>query len=495
MSIRTRLKGLTLRDEEVLRRVGGHLGSLAGRDLAARCADGLAHSSRRWAERKRELTAECSARWAGSITRATHDQWALSRRSQAAHLQSLDAAVGAIGHRLSLPVGAKGGRGASGGYRSRAEWFAKSRRLAALEERRRRVTADFTAGRVRVVRSGRTLARTRHHLSEAGLSLQQWRQRWEAARWFLTAGGESGKRYGNETIRIAPDGQVSIKLPAPLAGLANAPHGRYVLASRVSFAHRGQEWADRVEANRATAYRLHLDTERGRWYVDAAWQRPPVHVLPLEAACASGVVAVDTNADHLAAWRLDTSGNPVGRPVRFDYDLTGTAEHRDAQLRHALTRLLHYTRRTGAKAIAVEDLDFTDSTTREKHGRNRRFRQLISGIPTSRLKARLASMAVEHGLALVAVDPAYTSRWGGQHWQQPTSTPTRKTSRHEAASIVIGRRALGLGARRRTAPPPHHRSDGAGHRTAQARHHGPGREGTRPTRTAPRTRSVRPPDE
>lgn len=493
VSVRTRLKGLTPRDEEVLRRVGAHLGSLAGRDLAVRCADGLAHTSRRWAERKRDLTAECSSRWAGAITKATHDQWALSRRSQIAHLNGLDAAIGMIGRRPSLPLGEKGSKGTPGGYRSRGEWFVKSRRLAALQARRERVAADVVAGRVRVVRGGGALARTRHHLQAAGLSETQWRSRWEAARWFLSADGESGKRYGNETLRITPDGQVAIKLPAPLAGLANAPHGRYVLAARVCFAHRGGEWADRVQANRAVAYRIHLDAQRGRWYVDAAWQRPPVRVLSLEEARAAGVVAVDANADHLAAWRLDVHGNPVGRPQRFDYDLSGTAQHRDAQLRHALTRLLHWTRRTGARAIAVEDLDFTDSKTRERHGRNRRFRQVISGIPTSRLKARLVAMAAEHGLALVAVDPACTSMWGAQHWQRPTSTAARKTTRHEAASLVIGRRALGHGARRRTAPPPHHRSDGAGHRTVQAGRRGPGCEGARPARRDARMGSVHPP--
>ncbi|MEO3788387.1 hypothetical protein ABGB12_34090 [Actinocorallia sp. B10E7] len=99
-------------------------------------------------------------------------------------------------------------------------------------------------------------------------------------------------------------------------------------------------------------------------------------------------------------------------------------------------------------------------------------------------------MAAEHDLALVAVDPAYTSVWGAKYWQKPTSTTTRETTRHEAASLVIGRRALGHGARRRTAPPPHHRSDGAGHRTAQAERCDSEREGTRPTRTDTRTRSV-----
>ncbi|MDQ0988899.1 hypothetical protein QFZ74_000127 [Streptomyces sp. V3I7] len=40
VAIRDRLKGLTPADEKVLRVVGAHLGSLASRDLKARCADG-----------------------------------------------------------------------------------------------------------------------------------------------------------------------------------------------------------------------------------------------------------------------------------------------------------------------------------------------------------------------------------------------------------------------------------------------------------------------
>ena len=68
---------------------------------------------------------------------------------------------------------------------------------------------------------------------------------------------------------------------------------------------------------------------------------------------------------------------------------------------------------------------------------------MISRFPTARLKTRLVAMATEHGLAIVAVDPAYTSKWGAQHWRQPMTTPHRTISRHDAASIAIGRRALG----------------------------------------------------
>jgi IS605 OrfB family transposase len=309
---------------------------------------------------------------------------------------------------------------------------------------------------------------------------------------FLAADGESGKRFGNETIRITDTGHLSIKLPAALAHLSNAAHGRYVLGATVAFKHRGQEWLDRIAANRAVAYRIHHDVLRDRWYVTASWQRAPVPVLPLQAALAQGVVGVDMNDDHLAAWRLDQHGNPVGEPQRFFYDLSGNAAHRDAQIRHALTRLLHYTRRCGVEAIAVEDLDFATGKGREQHGRNKRFRQLISRFPTAKLKARLMSMAAEQDVAIVAVDPAYTSKWGAQHWQKPLATPRRETTRHDAASIAVGRRALGHPIRRRKAPPHRNQSDRGGHRTIQARPETRWREGTRPRLPGPRTRCASP---
>ncbi|WP_203736702.1 hypothetical protein, partial [Catellatospora chokoriensis] len=147
---------------------------------------------------------------------------------------------------------------------------------------------------------------------------------------------------------------------------------------------------------------------------------------------------------------------------------------------------------SGVKAIAVEDLDFATEKTREKHGRRKRFRQLISRFPTGRLRARLVSMADQTGITIVAVDAAYTSKWGAEHWHKPLDTPTRKITRHDAASIVIARRAQGRKARRRTSPPPPDRSDRVGHRSAQARPSVAGREGPRRRIPGPRTRCPSP---
>lgn len=121
VAIRARIKGLTPKDDEVFRLAGAHLGSLASKYLRHRCADGREHSTDMWAGRKRALTMESSSRWAGSITKATHDQWALAWRARLAHIQSLEAGIETIAHRLSLPVGEKGTKRAPGGYRTRQE--------------------------------------------------------------------------------------------------------------------------------------------------------------------------------------------------------------------------------------------------------------------------------------------------------------------------------------------------------------------------------------
>jgi hypothetical protein len=80
---------------------------------------------------------------------------------------------------------------------------------------------------------------------------------------------------------------------------------------------------------------------------------------------------------------------------------------------------------------------------RGRHGR--RFRKTVAGIPTAVFRSRLTAQTHKHGISLWAVNPAYTSAWGHQHWRKPYEDVTR----HEAAATVIGRRAQGHKARRR----------------------------------------------
>ena len=108
--VRARLR-LPPRDEAVLRAVGAHLGSLAGRDLAARCAEGRLDArsrARSRAVRKRALTAGSSSRWAGAITRTSEDQVRLAGQNLRAGRTSLQARIRRIEARP--PRGSAGDR-------------------------------------------------------------------------------------------------------------------------------------------------------------------------------------------------------------------------------------------------------------------------------------------------------------------------------------------------------------------------------------------------
>jgi hypothetical protein len=141
----------------------------------------------------------------------------------------------------------------------------------------------------------------------------------------------------------------------------------------------------------------------------------------------------------------------------------------------------------------IENLDFGDARHqgREHTGnrpskgrRGRAFRHQVTGIPTARFRDRLTHMACNAGMAVIAVDPAYTSRWGAQHWLAPMRQHHPRLTGHHAAAFVIGRRGLGLRARRRASGNPPAPEDAA--RSTQARHGTEPKAGTQPGNPPPR---------
>ncbi|MEU4159229.1 hypothetical protein [Actinoplanes sp. NPDC026670] len=451
--IRTRLRP-DRAEAVMLRLVGEFLGGLYRADLAARVRLGnVSAKDTQRTVRKRELTAVTTSRWAGTITRTAENQYQLGMRALKADVTGLTRAVTVLDARIAAPVGGRAGR--VPGYGSHRERAAKQQRRHILAARLATAQTRVDVGRPAIVVGGRRLMTTRHHLAAAGLTPDTWRQRWDAARIFLTADGETGAPHGNYTISVSPDGTVAIALPARFKHLANAPRGRYVLAGQVTFTHRASEWADRVSADQSVRYDISFDPDpdRGRWYLDASWSAP-TQAVGLDALAGGRMLGIDLNADHLAAYVIDGHGNPVGAPITIPLEMTGPASQRDGRLRAAIGEVLRQAKAHGCSAIGIENLGFTDAghTGRETMGRGargRRFRRTVAGIPTAKFRERLTGMAYTTGIAVVAVDPAYTSRWGGQHWHPHLNHRTPTASRHHAAAVVIARRAHGHKARRR----------------------------------------------
>jgi hypothetical protein len=229
----------------------------------------------------------------------------------------------------------------------------------------------------------------------------------------------------------------------------------------VRFTHRVSEWAAQA-ASGAIRYDIHLHptngTDTGRWYLDASWRFPAVAPPSLEELRTDRAVAVDLNADHLASWVLSPSGSPVGAPSTIPLDIDGhSAATRDGRLRAAISAVIGQAKAQGCRSIIIEDLDFSDArqTGRENLGRGpraRRFRRTIGQIPTGAFRDLLVGMAANAGLWVIVVDRGWTSKWGGRYWKTPLDNETRRSvtvTGHHAASVVIGRRGLGFGARRR----------------------------------------------
>jgi len=185
----------------------------------------------------------------------------------------------------------------------------------------------------------------------------------------------------------------------------------------------------------------------------------PVPAVTLEELRQHPVVAVDVNAGHLAVAVLRPDGNVTGTPFTVSVQLAGLpTATRDGRVRAAISVLTATAKQHGANAVVIENLDFAAQRAegREHTGnrpsrgrRGKKFRHLVAGIPTAKFRDRLVQMTFNAGLRVIVVDPAYTSRWGAEHWLAPLREHHPEISGHHAASVVIGKRGQGHRARRR----------------------------------------------
>ncbi|EQD50025.1 hypothetical protein B1B_11377, partial [mine drainage metagenome] len=309
------------------------------------------------------------------------------------------------------------------GYRSTHEHAMKRRRLAHLRAEVAHLRSDIEAEIVHITRGGKRLARLRLHLADAGLTEDEWRARWAAKRWGFGANGETGKKFGNESIRVSPDGTLEVDLPKALAGMANVTRRgvtRYRFDAAVSFSSRKEDWLAQVKANRAVAYNV-VSAETGRVYLDASFTPVESRRVPsladLRADPTLRVLGLDLNHGFLAASVLDASGNPLqildDIPLVTE-DLSTSA--RDGHLRQAITEALDAAELHDCKAIAVENLGFDEmrATGRENYGSKKWFRKVVSGIPTAKFRDRLVAMAGRKGIAVLGV-PAGNDRLNWPH--------------------------------------------------------------------------------
>ena len=478
--------------------IGMFLGSIARQDLVTLLhleAQGMPNCR---TERKQNITGVTSSRWAGGITRTNLDQYDLAMRNLQSYQATLRSQIRTIEHRLTLPLGppkkvkkkdktasttddkqteGKKKKKIKYGYRDKHEKFYATRKLGRLYGKLAHTTTELTQCRPSITIGGKGLLKKRHNLTAANLTEAQWGQKWGAKRMFLTADGDASQHWGNGCIWIDPAGHVHLNVPAALV----PTYGKeLVMSTPVEFSHRGGELRDRICNGGAISYVISYEPEKGKLYITASWKIPQPAFLPTPAHLKSlRHLAVDLNGDHLAAWVVDKHGNPVGAPIYLALNLSGLpAAARDAQVRHVITTLIKIAKEHDCAAIVIEDLDFVDirSVGKEQYGkgfRGKKFRKTVLGMPTAKFRDRLVAMCYTEDLWVIAVDPAYTSKWGKQHWLKPlqkqqdarkkqTRTSQATVTGHMAAAVCVGRRSHGYPLRRKDWSPSVTREMAAG---------------------------------
>jgi IS605 OrfB family transposase len=351
------------------------------------------------------------------------------------------------------------------GYYSKWERYQKKQRLGKLDARIKVLRKQLVEGTPPTVLGGRRLANNRHHLEEAGLTLGGWQDKRLTARGWYGCSGSTGREGGNAIFKLDFDGTLHVELPMQVAKehdlrivRSDSKGGILTLESKVRFPYGGDELHARILMREAVRFDLDPEYKHGRLhkiYLRASWTREDPPVPTLETARACGMVGVDLNGGHLDAWRIDQSGNPVGREKAIPMFTSGlNAGKRNANIRQAIKELLDYVIETNAGTLVIENLNFEDETSREKHGHNKKFRNLIANFPTAQFARLVVRMGAKRGVTVVAVNPKYTSKHGGKAWaRQLTEDYTRNSKKntprlvtvHAGAALAIARRGAGLG--------------------------------------------------
>ena len=334
---------------------------------------------------------------------------------------------------------------------------------------------------------GRKLFKAQHHLTETRFAGHgDWKNRWRDARAdaFLVV-GSSDEVAGNKTCKatVRSDGAVDLRLAGPDGGEVRfegvrLPHGHDVWCEAIDNATREAKSSRDYQAETkrqvaehkrtltwpagtvakalregltcekafrrqrmgrrkaqpkhgaAIAYRFKRDGYGWRLFVTV--QQP---VASIAADVSGGAVGVDMNADHLAVASVAADGG-LEAVQRLDTPVAHKTRGQRADVyRHAAKAVVDRAEAEG-RPIVMEKLDFRAKRKRLREIGSAKAARMLSAFATSAFRAALVSRAKRRGVAVVEVNPAFTSVVGA------TKAKRHGISIHHAAAWAIARRGM-----------------------------------------------------
>jgi len=307
------------------------------------------------------------------------------------------------------------------------------RRIACIEERIAAYRRDLAAGTMRICFGSRKLFGAQHHLvANAFADRDAWKATWREARsnaFFVLGSKDETAGCQGCVMRHEGNGRFSVQLRLP-----NALVDKHMVFE-VRFRYGWEQLAYALDARQALSYRFRRDAKGWRVFVSTA---PPV--ISIASKIAYGVLGVDLNADHIALSRTNRHGNVVWSKRLHLITYGASREQSKARLGDAVVQVVQEAVRYGVP-IALERLDFSKKKCAlREHGA--RYARMLSSFVYTRFDKMLRARAHDAGIAVIAVNPAYSSLIGKEKFARRYGL-----SSHQSAALVLARRAQGCSER------------------------------------------------
>jgi len=341
------------------------------------------------------------------------------------------------------------------------------RRVQSLRDRatvfRQRIDQDD----IRICFGSRQRFKSQRHLEKNGYADHDaWAADWRAARasqFFVL--GSKDENAGNQGCTLIREDDETYTLRVRMPESLVEAHGLYVYLTGVRFPYQSEvienarlnnrlreekkaeyRLAKRAgtttqsqaeflsEFGQALSYRLVRDAKGWRVLVttDLVVKEPVIDT-------SNGVIGVDFNADHVAFAELDAAGHKVSLNRVELADHLATSRQNKTQIQAAAKTIIEAAT-TAGKPVVIEKLSFRGKKAglQKQEKGQAGYHRMLSRLSHKAFAEALKMQALRHGVAVIEVNPAYTSLIGRLKYGRETGFDT-----HQAAAWVIGRRGMG----------------------------------------------------
>lgn len=303
-------------------------------------------------------------------------------------------------------------------------------RLFRLEEKKEKLTTHISS----VVFGSKKLFKHQFTKKEFVQDHQSWKELFLAARnKQVLISGRKDAAAGNFVFTYQPDTNDlhMTSLSGEVVTFSNVvfPYGQEQINQTVL---RQRKCKDKKANGKPISWSVE---DHGDYYIIKCLLDVEEEVL-VNFSTSDGVIGVDCNVDHFAWTDVSKDGNFLESGT-FSFTLNKKTNGQSTKILEAEAIALVDVAVQKNKPIVMEDIDTTLSKTGDAYG-NKKVNRLKSIFAYRKMAQAIKSRAQKMGIAVIVVNPAYTSITGKLKYMRKFGI-----SIHQAASYTIGRKGLG----------------------------------------------------